>query len=298
MASPSLVAIQPRGSEAPLFCFHAGMGTLMFYYDLSRLLGPSQPVYGLSPRGLNDDSIPHRTVEEMVADYVQEIRTVQPRGPYHLVGFCFGGLLAFEAARQLASAAERVPFLAILDGGFDYSRADVNPVWIRRQLGEIRRRRAADTARVLWKKVSGRIRRAGRGARDRAAFAIGDAFRGIRRPLPKPLRSVYVRKNHDRMERSFVARSYSGRLLLFVSQGIFRDPRLGWERVVQGEIDLSEVPFDPSDYYRNFWTALSDRLDRERGRPPRSAAWREAAAAGRRAPGGGTRPVPSDSPAF
>ena len=80
---------------------HAGAGTILFYHDLAQRLGPEQPIYGLQAQGLYGKATPHATVEEMAAHYIQEIRTVQPDGPYRLAGFCFGAILAFEMAQQL-----------------------------------------------------------------------------------------------------------------------------------------------------------------------------------------------------
>ncbi|HYT32700.1 MAG TPA: amino acid adenylation domain-containing protein, partial [Thermoanaerobaculia bacterium] len=112
----SLVPIQSGGSRPPLFCMHAGAGTILFYHDLARRLGPDQPIYGLQAQGLYGKATPHATVEEMAAHYIQEIRTVQPDGPYRLAGFCFGATLAFEMAQQLRAAGFEVGLLASFDG--------------------------------------------------------------------------------------------------------------------------------------------------------------------------------------
>ncbi|HEV7786996.1 MAG TPA: thioesterase domain-containing protein, partial [Thermoanaerobaculia bacterium] len=87
------------------------------FFSLARHVGADQPFFGLQSRGLNDDSNPFTTLPEMAAHYVAELRRVQPEGPYHLGGWSFGGLAAFEMACQLAEQGQEVAFLAVLDTG-------------------------------------------------------------------------------------------------------------------------------------------------------------------------------------
>ena len=111
----SLVPIQPNGSKRPLFCIHAVGGNVLSYQVVAHYLGQDQPVYGLQSRGLDGKSQPHTTIEEMARDYIKEIRSVQPKGPYCLTGHSFGGIVAFEIAQQLVAAGEKVGLLALLD---------------------------------------------------------------------------------------------------------------------------------------------------------------------------------------
>src|SRR5205807_4071054 len=80
-----------------------------------RSLGPDQPCYGLQPPGMDWGTEGCTTVEEMAAHYIGEIKAVQPRGPYRLLGASFGGLIVFEIALQLQRMGEPVEFLAMLD---------------------------------------------------------------------------------------------------------------------------------------------------------------------------------------
>jgi amino acid adenylation domain-containing protein len=115
-ASP-LVALQPRGSKPPLFCIHPGSGNVLCFYHLARRFGPDRPVFGLQDPALYGEWGFDEPIERMAARYVQEIRTVQPQGPYHLCGWSYGGQIAFEMAQQLSSAGDEVGLLAILDTG-------------------------------------------------------------------------------------------------------------------------------------------------------------------------------------
>ncbi|HVQ05684.1 MAG TPA: amino acid adenylation domain-containing protein [Burkholderiaceae bacterium] len=111
----SLVPIHGEGSRRPLFMVPGIGGNVLCYGDLGRLLGPDQPLYGLQARGLDDREAPFERIEPMAAHYVTEIRSMQPHGPYRLGGTCFGGVVAYEMARQLRAAGETVELLFVLE---------------------------------------------------------------------------------------------------------------------------------------------------------------------------------------
>ena len=111
----SLVPIQPQGDKPPLFCLHPWGGNVLCYSELARHLGPEQPVYGLQARGVEKKENPHTSIEAMAADYLAEVRRLQPAGPYHLCGWSSGGLIAFELARQLARQNQEVGLLALVE---------------------------------------------------------------------------------------------------------------------------------------------------------------------------------------
>ncbi|MGE3267196.1 MAG: amino acid adenylation domain-containing protein [Chloroflexota bacterium] len=114
-AFSSLVPIQQAGNLPPLFCVHPLGGDVLCYHSLSRRLGPNQPVYGLQARGIEDAQPPIDDMREMAAFYIEQIRTVQPEGPYYLLGFSSGGTVVFEMAQQLRAAGHTIGILAILD---------------------------------------------------------------------------------------------------------------------------------------------------------------------------------------
>jgi len=114
-AAGPLVPLQRGGGARPLFLVHAAGGNVASYVPLARHLGPDQPLYGLQSRGLEGEAPPHARIEEMAADYLAVLREVQGEGPYRLGGWSLGGLVAFEMARMLAVAGDRVEFLALVD---------------------------------------------------------------------------------------------------------------------------------------------------------------------------------------
>jgi amino acid adenylation domain-containing protein len=109
-----LVPIQIAGTNPPFFCVHPIFGVVFPYYELAQHLGKNQPFYGLQPIGL-DGGTPLTRIEDMAAHYIEALRQVQPKGPYFLGGWSFGGLIAFEMAQQLEKSGEEVALLAVLD---------------------------------------------------------------------------------------------------------------------------------------------------------------------------------------
>ena len=113
----SLVPIREMGSEPSFGCVHAGGGHVIFYRHLAALLPDESPVYGLEPIGLDGSTKPIESVEEMAALYVSELRRAQPNGPYRLIGYCMGGSVSLEMARQLESDGHCVELLTVIDSG-------------------------------------------------------------------------------------------------------------------------------------------------------------------------------------
>ncbi|HEX7309028.1 alpha/beta fold hydrolase, partial [Lentzea sp.] len=109
-----LIPLRTGGDLAPVFCVHPGAGIGWEYFGLLPHLDPRRPVYALQARGLTDPSAMPRTVEEMAADYLDQIRAVRPEGPYHLLGWSFGAVVAHAMALLLPPSD--VGMLALLDG--------------------------------------------------------------------------------------------------------------------------------------------------------------------------------------
>ncbi|MGW6447415.1 amino acid adenylation domain-containing protein [Lentzea sp. NPDC055074] len=109
-----LIALRAGGDLAPLFCVHPGAGIGWEYYGLLRHLDPRRPVYALQARGLTDPASMPASLAEMAADYLDLVRTVQPEGPYHLLGWSFGAVVAHEMATLLDPSD--IGLLALLDG--------------------------------------------------------------------------------------------------------------------------------------------------------------------------------------
>ncbi|MBU7585508.1 MAG: non-ribosomal peptide synthase/polyketide synthase [Nostoc sp. TH1S01] len=124
-----LVAIQPNGSQPPLFCLPGAGGTPFYLYNLARCLGEDQPFYSFQANSFADIT----QVEDIATQYIQALQDIQPQGPYFLAGHSFGGKIAFEMAQQLLHKGHEVALVAILDStapfyqekpiGFDWDDA-------------------------------------------------------------------------------------------------------------------------------------------------------------------------------
>ena len=111
----SLVHIKPFGSKIPLFLVHGAGLNVVLYNSLVKNMSPEQPVYGLQAKGLDGKEEPLKTMEEIAAHYISEIRKEYPSGPVALAGFSLGGIVAFEMTRQMNADSEQVIFLGMFD---------------------------------------------------------------------------------------------------------------------------------------------------------------------------------------
>lgn len=111
----SLVPLKPTGTKPALYMIHGANHHVLMFNSLAHALSDDQPVYGLQSKGLNGTSEPNDTIEAMAADYISEIIASNPEGPYALAGFSYGGIVAFEMARQLRAKGKKVTILAQFD---------------------------------------------------------------------------------------------------------------------------------------------------------------------------------------
>ncbi|WP_416971231.1 non-ribosomal peptide synthase/polyketide synthase [Streptomyces sp. 4F14] len=110
-----VLPLRPTGTGTPLFCVHPGGGVSWCYSGLLSHVDPEHPVYAIQARSLARDEPRPGSYEEMAADYVEQIRKIQPEGPYLLLGWSAGGLIAHAVATELQRLGQRTALLAILD---------------------------------------------------------------------------------------------------------------------------------------------------------------------------------------
>lgn len=113
--SRPVVPVQAGDGRPPFFFFHGDVESGGFFCRrLARALGPEVTMYAVQPHGLNGAALPE-SVEEMAAERLRAIVEIQPAGPYHVGGFCGGGIVAYELARQLHARGEQVAPLLLID---------------------------------------------------------------------------------------------------------------------------------------------------------------------------------------
>jgi amino acid adenylation domain-containing protein len=112
----SLVPIQSGGAKPPLFIIHPCSGEVVLYRLLAKYLGRDRPIYGLQAIGLDGVQTPHNCVEQMVTHYLQEIKSIQPQGPYFLGGKHIGACVAIEIGRELINQGHQVELVVLFSG--------------------------------------------------------------------------------------------------------------------------------------------------------------------------------------
>jgi len=250
-----LVPIQPNGSRPRLYCMHAAGGNVLFYKDLAKHLGPDQPLYGLQAQGLSKIKPWQHSVAEMAETYLAEIRGLQPEGPYLLAGSSFGGLLAYEMARQLAQSGEHVGLLALFDTyGPSYPRYAAG-------VGKLKKKIYFNASRVEmhwanlraldWRGrfayVVDRTQRAKKQVRRKWKVAKNEIassyLAAAGKPLPGPL--LQGHKAISEALANYQYPEFSGRMILFraLNQpiGAFPDRELGWKNLVKSGIEVVDV---------------------------------------------------------
>jgi thioesterase domain-containing protein/acyl carrier protein len=268
--SPSscLVAVQPKGTQPPLFCVHGHAGEIFYCWNLSRCLGTDQPLFGLRSQGLSEKTT-HYTVEEMAAHYLQEIRAVRPHGPYYLGGYCFGGLVAYDMARSLTAQGETVALLALFNtpapgslGGWPLQQTYLTKRIAHelRKLGELGIR---DKLEALGTKTAGLGRLALGTIKETiwkisAKSSLGRAEKWTHRLLDIPDINIAAAK-------AYAPGSYPGRGILFLTEEASSlysiDPKSGWTPLIKGGIEVYDVEGDNiSMFDTRYIEVLAERL--------------------------------------
>jgi thioesterase domain-containing protein len=238
----ALVPVRPGGSLPPFYGVHGVGGNIIEFYDLVRHLGPEQPFYGVQAVGLDGVTPPHRSVEEMAAHYVREIRAFQPAGPYYLGGSSSGGLVAWEMAHQLEAAGETVGRLVMIDtwapgypkypGGAPRWKQQLGYWYYRYPMLQWTSIRAMNGGRLGYV-----LLKAGR-----ALGHVRDALLG-RILLPAALREV--EEANRRANAAYVPSAFSGPVTLLQATvrppGIVPDRTNGWAEFASEMIEVREV---------------------------------------------------------
>ncbi len=247
-----LVAIQANGSKPVFFFIHAINGNVLNYRYLSSYLGPDQPFYGLQARGLDGKQAPHTRIEEMAALYINEIRTLQPEGPYFLGGGSSGGVIAFEMAQQLHALDQKVALLALFDAYCgDNRRPPASPAVLRaraynfiqkadRHLGSLLLLKPKDQLRYIFE-LLGPLK-----------TAIGEklkkiTYKGDTRSEGSSSRALqFVFEANRQALSNYVPQAYPGRITLFLSREApdrsFYDRRLAWNEMAADGLEVHVVP--------------------------------------------------------
>jgi len=246
---PAVVPIQPHGSRPPIFLVPPmaadddTMGAMYCYQALAKHLGSDQPVYGLQPKGIDGDGTPLFRIEEMAQRHVQQMRAIHPNGPYLVGGYSYGGLVAFEIARQLQLQHQDVQLVALFDTSAylaarntrGLTRTMILQRVVKHWAGRISKH-VANLKLLTWSQKAGY-----------AAERFRRIWRVIRR-APVPHSAPTVVGASWFAVNTYQPQAYSGKITLFrtvkSSPGSLDAETYGWGALAEGGVEVFPVPGD------------------------------------------------------
>lgn len=249
-----VVRLQPNDLRPPLIAIH---NTGVYYYNLSKSLGADQPLMAFQ---LFDPSITRQgmpqTLEDIAAEYVRLIHKSQSKGPYMLIGWCVGGVLAYEVGRQLVEAGHEVSLLAMIDTWAPGYQKRLS--WVRAVLADYSYR--WQLIRTDWRRVTAREQSlaaflAQRTIVKRVRRLIGGAPSEVPAHVAFEDRESSAEKYDqwllDYLEETaqrYVPKPYPGKVILLCSalepKGLFLDPEMGWGPLSIGGVDVDVIEGD------------------------------------------------------
>ncbi|MGA7829949.1 MAG: condensation domain-containing protein [Terracidiphilus sp.] len=248
--SSSIVAMQPRGSSEPLFIIHGAGGNIIRFYQLAMLVGTDHPVYGIQAQSLLAGKPALLRIEDQAAFYLDEIRKIQPKGPYYFLGYSFGGMVALEIAHQLQELGEQVALLGMLDS------RQLNCIAMAQKDDDVLARIDRRIARFLGNVRSLSVKEMGAYLCDKLLTRTLRRIYGI--AVAFGFRSVpsYMKSTNDISwiaAMNYRQRIWSGKITLFRTS-VQPDPRLpmdlGWTSYARGGVEVYELPGDHDLIFR------------------------------------------------
>jgi thioesterase domain-containing protein len=240
-----LVPIKPSGRRPPVFLIHGDGLNVLAFQHLLPLFPEDQPLYGLQVKGLDGKALPPDTIAAIAADYLKDIRTVQPQGPYYLGGYSFGGLVAYEMAHQLLAQEESLGLLAMLDTNIsneDFYCPKQNTMW-----GKVKRQfpKLLFNLKNLWQQPA-------------ATWSYQQFILGQRFQQWKGKNALVETEDVDHEDKilaritaaykTYRLQPLAHDMVIFRCQERFyyiNDPHyLGWKKFVKGKISVLDVPGD------------------------------------------------------
>jgi len=269
-----LVLLRAGNGDPPVFLIHDGDGETLLYRSLAHSLKPTIPVYGVQPGSRDELPIPYTRIEDLAAYYIEQIRQVQPQGPYFLGGLCLGGVLAFEMGLQLQKQGQVVEMVALMD------IADVEAP---RRIGYVTEQRLSRVSTLfksnaylkLYEQLGNSLKQISQKAVNLIVYESQKQVEYIRNhiqirlfsyylnqnlPLPKFLQNISVRTVLVWAYQHYIPQEkFEGQVLLFRAtekSSIFDgtsiddtptiefvpDPLFGWGNRVTKDVDLHDVP--------------------------------------------------------
>lgn len=248
----SIVPIQPNGTRPPIFWIPGGFGnSVLPFREVSRELGANQPAYGFESK-MPEPGEELESIVDRAARFIEEMRSLQPRGPYSLIGFCGGGYVAYEMAQQLAAQGQEIALLCIVE--CDDPRHPAGPI------GKTRFR----MDRIVWRIrnffrrgpksiaqwAAGNLSSIGRWLRLRGQRGVAGLVGKPLSPLPSAPADIYAVPRSILLH--YKPAQYRGKSVLIIGNDTWAfaglsasvDPRLVWRQRCEGGSDVYRLPGD------------------------------------------------------
>jgi oxalate---CoA ligase len=249
--SSLLVPVQPQGTNPPIFCFPGLHGELIGFWNLSRHLGPVQPLYAFALGGGARSRRP-LSINELAASCIDNLKASGATAPYYLLGNCFGGFVAYEMARQLSNSGEKVALLIMLDC-FNHDWRRGLPITSRlAQRLEHARTRVRFQLRTLaglgnsqrFSYLRSRSKAFAEEARNRWVQALFNMC--VHRNWAVPGIASNPRYANRWAEISYQRQPYAGEIAMFRTTdplaGVYSVPLMGWGDLLQGSVKCCDIP--------------------------------------------------------
>ena len=240
------------------------------FRDLGHLMSPDYPLYALQSQGLDGSGKYLRSISEMAVKYLEEIREVQPSGPYRLGGFCMGAHVAFEMAQRLRQSGQQVDLLVAIDS-YNFNGAPPKSRFIdaiRYQAQRIQFHfsnlfHLGLRGQISYFKDKFKI------ARERETERFRIKMNDLKGRKQGADEEEFIEDINDRAMFAYIPRDYPGNMTIIKPQknySYLRDPWNGWGEVVGGGLEVIELPVDPGGifikpYVQNLADHLKQKID-------------------------------------
>jgi thioesterase domain-containing protein len=235
-----IVVFRREGANAPLFFMPLIDGYAFYLRTLVEHLDEERPIYSLQPSALDGRTEPWTTIESIASAMVDEIVQVQPRGPYYVCGYCFGGYLAYEVACQLAERGESIGLVALIDTILPSATFER---WIGRRLWG----HAMRLWRLPWPEKGTYFRDRVRGLWQRIQGNVTDNMPVDDSDTPTARAIVRIREASEQAIEIYRPRPFGSRLVLLRADReedrdfFWFEPLDGWNPLARGEIDIYDL---------------------------------------------------------
>jgi len=227
----SLVPLQPEGVNQPLFFINS----ITYAKRLIPYLSSEQPFYGLSIFGLPDmdsQQLSHLRIEDIAAQFIQDVRHLQPKGPYFLTAYCRDAYIAYEMAQQLQDIGEEA-VLALIDVIWEPRALSAHFYWQNlRQFG----------FDYVWDKFKNRLRLTHEQIGISIKNIIGNFYSQMGSKLPRSSQDIKLLKAYHQAAYNYVPQAYSGQVNLYLSSEWQLKNSDKLASLVTGELETQIIP--------------------------------------------------------